>query len=227
MSRNATVQGVAGRRRRRRAAGLHRRGERGRGRAGHHPPAAGDPGRRSGGALELQGREVRLVQRRDQRPAETAVHDPDVDLHRRRGDHRDAAAGVPGDPRSGHRRLVQLPEGPADPGVRAAAGSGTGRVPDGTGRRASARRSSANASNASCARTSATSSATTRRTRRRSPGRGSSSGPPNWTCTRWTPAPTGANSPRPSRASGCATSPSAAPRSAPSTSRSPTTRSSR
>ena len=34
-------------------------------------------------ALELQGRQVRLVPRRDQRPAAAAVHDPDVDLRPR------------------------------------------------------------------------------------------------------------------------------------------------
>ena len=43
---------------------------------------AGDPGRRPRGALELQGRQVRLVQRRDQRPAPAAVHDADVHVHR-------------------------------------------------------------------------------------------------------------------------------------------------
>ena len=36
------------------------------------------------GALELQGRQVRLVQRRDQRPAAAAVHDPDEHVHRGR-----------------------------------------------------------------------------------------------------------------------------------------------
>ena len=58
------VPGLAGRRRRRRAGGLRRRGQRGRGRPRHHPPAAGHPGARPRGALELQGRQVRLVQRR-------------------------------------------------------------------------------------------------------------------------------------------------------------------
>jgi len=48
-------------------------------------------------------------------------------------------------------------------------------------------RSSASASSAGCARTSVTSSATTRRTNRRSPARGSSSAWPNSTCTPSTP----------------------------------------
>ena len=79
----AHVQGVARRRGRRRLRGLHRRGERGRGRPGHHPPPPGDPGPRPGGALELQGGQVRFVQRGDQRPAPAAVHDPDVGLRPR------------------------------------------------------------------------------------------------------------------------------------------------
>ena len=120
---------------RRRARRLHRRGERGRGRPRHHPPAAGHPGRRPGGALELQGRQVRLVQRRDQRQAAAAVHDPDVDLRRGRDDHRHAAARVPGHQGPRHRRLLQLREGPADPGVRAAGRPRPGRVPDAAGRR--------------------------------------------------------------------------------------------
>ena len=62
--------------------------------------------------------------------------------------------------------------------------------------------------------------------KRPTPGRGTSSGTPNWTCTRWTPA-TGAPCCGRSRAWACATSPSAAPRSARPGSRSPTTRSSR
>ena len=76
------LPGVAGHRRGRRTSGLHRRGERGRGRPRHHPPAAGHAGRRPRRALELQGRQVRLLQRGDQRPAQIALHDPHVDLHR-------------------------------------------------------------------------------------------------------------------------------------------------
>ena len=61
---------------------------------------------------------------------------------------------------------------------------------------------------------------------RPTPGPGTSSGTPSWTCTRSTPA-TGAACCASGRAWACATSPSAAPRSARPGSRSPTTGSSR
>ncbi len=112
------------------------------------------------------------------------------------------------------------------PVVPAAAARRRQQAPDGAGRRGARARSSASASSASCARTPATSCATTRRTSRRSPGRGSSCATPSSTCTRSTPT-TAASWPRGPPASACATSPSAAPRSAPRASRSPTTRSSR
>ena len=60
--------------------------------------------------------------------------------------------------------------------------------------------------------------------RRALPARGSSCATPSWTCTRSTPT-TVAGWPRTPPGSGCATSPSAAPRSAPRASTSPTTRS--
>ena len=87
-------------------------------------------------ALELQGRQVRLVQRRDQRQAAADVHDPDD----RRStedetDHRHPDAHLPGDPRPRHRRLVQLREGPRGAGVRAAGRPRAGRLPDAAGRR--------------------------------------------------------------------------------------------
>ena len=56
---------------------------RGRGRPRRDPPGAGHPGRRPRDPLELQGRQVRLVQRRDQRPAAAAVHDPALGLRAR------------------------------------------------------------------------------------------------------------------------------------------------
>src|SRR6266542_1494641 len=87
-------------------------------------------------------------------------------------------------------------------------------------------RSSGSASSASCARTSATSSATTRRTSRPSPARASSCGSPSSKCTRWTPT-TGSSWPGPRPESAFAISRSAAPRSARSTSISPTMPSSR
>ena len=83
---------------------------------------------------------------------------------RGRDGHGHSTADVPGDPGPGHRRVVQLPEGPGDAGVRAAAGRGA-RASTGCSRSTwSARRSSASASSASSARTPATSCATTRRT---------------------------------------------------------------
>ena len=76
---------------------------------------------------------------------------------RGRDDHRHAAADLPGDPRPGHRRLLQLREGARDPGVRAA-GRRDAAASTGCSRStSSARRSSASASSASCARTPATS----------------------------------------------------------------------
>ena len=89
-------------------------------------------------AVELQGGQVRVVLGGDQRPAAAAVHDPDVDLRRGRDRHGDAAAHLPGDPRPGHRRVVQLREGPGDPVVHAAEGSAARRVPDAAGGRRSA-----------------------------------------------------------------------------------------
>ena len=61
---------------RRRAGRLPGRRRGGRGRPRRDPPVAGHPGRRPRGALELQGGQVRLVQRRGQRAAAADVHDP-------------------------------------------------------------------------------------------------------------------------------------------------------
>ena len=166
--------GLARRRRRRRPAGLHRRGQRGRGGARHHPPAAGRPrppdlavrwnckaGKCGSCSAEINGRPRLMCMTRMST------------FGRGRDRHGHAAADLPGDPRPGHRRVVQLREGPAR-----SRRSRRRRIcsPASTGWRRrtwSARRSSASASSASCARTSATSSATTRRTRRSSPGRAS------------------------------------------------------
>jgi len=54
-----------------------RRSSRGRGRARRRAPHPGDPGARPRGPVELQSGEVRLLQRRDQRPARLDVHDAD------------------------------------------------------------------------------------------------------------------------------------------------------
>ena len=58
--------------------GLQDRGRRGHGRARRRPPDPGRAGQRPGGALELQGGQVRLVLGRGQRHAEADVHDAAV-----------------------------------------------------------------------------------------------------------------------------------------------------
>ena len=126
---------VARRRRRWRAGRLHGgRGDR-RGGARRDPPRAGHAGRRPRGALELQGRQVRLVLGGDQRPAAAVVHDPALGLRRVRDDHGHPDAGVPGDPRPGHGRLVQLREGRRAPVVQARPARRRRQAPDGAGRR--------------------------------------------------------------------------------------------
>ena len=108
---------------------------RGRGGARRHPPHAGHPGARPGLPVELQGRQVRLVLGRDQRPAPPHVHDADGHAPRGRGGDGGADADLPDHPRPGHRRLVQLRDGQdgsrrsrPDPRAR-------GRLPDAAGRR--------------------------------------------------------------------------------------------
>ena len=130
-----TAAGMARRRGPGRAGRLHGRGERGRGHARHPAPAAGHPGRRPGGPLELQGGQVRLVLDGDQRAAQAGLHDPDVHVHRGRGHHAHPAAHLPGDPRPGHRRLVQLREGARDPVLHPGPVHRPGRVPDAAGGR--------------------------------------------------------------------------------------------
>ena len=116
----APLPRLAGRLVRRRGPGLRRRGQRGRGRPRHHPPAAGDADAGPRLPVELQGRQVRLLLDGDQRHAEARLHDADVHLRGERDRHDHAAADLPGHPRPGHRRLVQLREGARDARVRAA-----------------------------------------------------------------------------------------------------------
>ena len=159
------------------------------------------------------------------RPA-AALHDPALGLRGVRDDHGHADADVPGDPRPGHRRVLQLQEGAAAAGRRAGAARRRRQAADDAGRRRARpgvpqvhrvlplpgrlpRRPGPRGQQGGLRRTRASSCAT-----------------PSSTCTRSTPT-TGASSPRRRPASGCATSPSAAPRSARRASRSPTTRSSR
>ena len=63
-------------------------------------------GERPRAALELQGRQVRLVPHGDQRQAAARVHDAHELVHRGRDDHVPAAEDVPGDQGSRHRRLA-------------------------------------------------------------------------------------------------------------------------
>ena len=105
---------------------------------------------------------MRLLQRRDQRPAASCMCMTRLS-DARRDDDGHTGADLPDHPGPGHRRVVQLREGPGGAGVRPAAAA----RPANTGWRrstSSAARSSASASSASYARTSATSSATTRTT---------------------------------------------------------------
>ena len=142
---------------------------------------------RPGDPVELQGRQVRLVQRRDQRPPEAAVHDPAVGAAPG-PDHDHPAAHVPGDPRPGHRRVGQLRLGAAGAVVRPAGGPEARRVPDGPGRRRP------QPGVPQVHRVLAVPGRLPRDPRPRGqqarpmPGRGTSSGTPSWTCTRWTPA---------------------------------------
>ena len=171
------------------------------------------PGGRPRGAVELQGRQMRLLLGRGQRQAATDVHDTAVGLRHRRGHHGHADAILPRDPRPRHRRLLQLREGQGAP----LAFAPPPRDDDGKRRMAQIDvergQEFRKCIKYSSARTSATSSATTTTTRRRSRDPRFFLRYADSTCTRWTPT-TGASWPRAPRASGCATSPSAAPRSA-------------
>ena len=62
-----------------------------------------------GGALELQGGQVRIVLGRGQRQPAPDVHDPPESDRPLEADHARADAELPADPRPGHRRVVELP----------------------------------------------------------------------------------------------------------------------
>ena len=147
-----------------------------------------DAGQRPGRALELQGRQVRLVLGRDQRHAEADVHD--AAERRCRLDKPvtvEPMQAFPLDHGPGDRRVVELPRSRSR-SSRSSRGSRTPpTAPGACSRRTStACRSSASASSASCARTSATCCATTTSTRSSS-ARASSSTRRRWRCTRSTP----------------------------------------
>ncbi|CAA9357741.1 MAG: Succinate dehydrogenase iron-sulfur protein, partial [uncultured Frankineae bacterium] len=118
--RRRDAAGVAGGRGGRGTARLHRPGQRGGGRPRHPAPAAGHAGPGPGGAVELQGRQVRVVQCGDQRAAPPHVPGAHGHVPGGRADHDHPAAGVPGHPRPRHGRVLQLREGRADPPVHAA-----------------------------------------------------------------------------------------------------------
>ena len=102
---------------------------RGRIRDGGARRRAGDPAQRRAGpgrALELQGGQVRLLQRRGERPAAADVQDAAGSPAGGRTDHGRAAAGVPDHPRSRHRRQLELRGEQADPPVHAQARRGVG-----------------------------------------------------------------------------------------------------
>ena len=67
-----------------------------------------DQAQRSRGALELQGRQVRLLLRGDQRQAAADVHDAARRRSPRRAGHGRADEGLPADQRPGHRRVLEL-----------------------------------------------------------------------------------------------------------------------
>lgn len=127
--------GVARRRKLWRTPRIHRGGQRGRGRAGRHPPSTTDADTGSRSALELQSWQVRILLGRDQRQTATDVHDADVDIRRGRDRHGHPNADVSGDSRSCYRRLVQLPKSARDPVFRATQGATAQRVPNGASRR--------------------------------------------------------------------------------------------
>ena len=228
MSVDGAVPGVARRRGRRRAAGLHVEVNEGEVVLDiiHRLQATQAP--RPRGALELQGRQVRLVQRRDQRPPAAAVHDPDVAPSPR-------TRSITVTPLRAFpviRDLVtdvsfNYEKARRDPVVRAAGRRRARRVPDAAGRRRAV------AGVPQVHRVLPVPGRLPRRPRPRGeqegvrraavphPDRRAGHAP-----ARRPHRPPGRTR-RTSTGIGCATSPSAAPRSAPSTSRSPTTRSSR
>ena len=94
------------------------------------PPDPGDRRPRPRGALELQGGQVRLVQRRGQRQAAADVHDADGHLPAGRADHRRADEDVPAHQGPGHRRVVEL-RGHQDRSRRSGRGRRTPTAPTG------------------------------------------------------------------------------------------------
>ena len=158
------------------------------GRARLRAPDPGDAGQRPGVPLELQGGQVRLLLRRDQRQAPPHVHDAhgspcrsispiifEADARRFRSS-RTWSRTSPGTIES---RSMIPPFKPRPPDARTAPGACSKRT-------SIASRNSASASSASCARTSATCCATITSTMSSS-ARAFWSIPPRWKCIRSTP----------------------------------------
>ena len=91
------------------------------GRARRRPSRPGRAGQRPGGALELQGRQVRVVLRGGQRQPAADVHDAAQSARSVEAGHGRADARVSADPRSRHRRVVELPGKEEHQEVQAAA----------------------------------------------------------------------------------------------------------
>ena len=88
---------------------LRHAGGRGHGGSGRRAPHPGSAGARSCRAMELQGRQVRLLFGRNQRNAEADVHDPAQQSQSRHAGDPRADARISRDSRPGYRRLVELP----------------------------------------------------------------------------------------------------------------------
>ncbi len=161
MAEDVRLQSLSRRPQWRRGTGVSRTRRHRHGGAGRHALDSGAPGRRSGGALELQGGQVRLVQRRDQWLPAADVQDATRRFRRRRCPC-PPDAHLPGDQGSGDRRVLELPGQQANrarlrpiPTTRAP-GSCTRKM-------SSVCTSRGSASSASSARTCATCCATTAR----------------------------------------------------------------
>ena len=177
------------------------------------PLDPGPRGARPRRPLELQGGQVRLVQRRGRRPAAADLQDPPVRLRPRRADHRRADARLPAHPRPRHRRLLELRGQQDDPAVHAA----RRRPAGGLALAAAGHRAGPGIPQVHRVLPVPGRLPCPAQPRDREAVHGSalsSSGRPGSRCTRST-RPTGASTSRTAAGSATATSPSAAPRSVP------------
>ena len=216
--------GLAGRRRRRRLRRLPAAGPGGRGRPRRGPPHPGHPGPDLACRWNCKAGKCGSCSAEINGKPAAHVHDPDGPAARGPG-HRRPDADLPDHPGPRHRRLVQLRDGQARPRLRPAAAARRTAT-------ACADRHRAGPGVPQVHRVLHVPGRLPRHPRPRGeqdplrraallhPLRRARDAPARHERPPGAPPPAG-------RASACATSPSAAPRSAPSTSRSPTTRSSR